>query len=124
MSPKRILLLGASKHIGFHVVEYLAPNPEKYSLFVLARSAASTIAEFKGKENVTFIQGDAKDEKVVSNAIHSTMNGQVDFVIVTVGMDPRFTHVLIVGGAVVFNKFLMPSVSDPTLWYRIISEVI
>jgi nucleoside-diphosphate-sugar epimerase len=117
MSPKRILLLGASKHIGFHVVEYLAPQPEKYSLFVLARSSASTIAEFEGKENVTFIQGDAKDENVVSNAIHSTMNGQVDFVIVTVGIDSHFSYVLIIGGALVFNKFLMPRISDPTLWY-------
>jgi NAD(P)-dependent dehydrogenase (short-subunit alcohol dehydrogenase family) len=89
MSPKRILLIGASKHIGFHVVEYLAPQPDKYALFVLARSAASSIANFKGKENVTFIQGDAKDEKTISDAINSTMNGNVDFVIASVGILPK-----------------------------------
>lgn len=115
MSPKRILLLGASKHIGLHVVEYLAPEPEKYTLFVLARSAASSIAEFKGKENVTFIQGDAKDEKVVGDVITTTMNGEVDFVIVTVGMI-LFRRKLMKGGSIVFNKFYMPRFSDSTLW--------
>ena len=89
MSPKRILLIGASKHIGFHVVEYLATEPDKYTLFVLARSPASSIANFKGKENVTFIQGDAKDEKTVSDVINSTMNGNVDFVIASVGILPK-----------------------------------
>jgi nucleoside-diphosphate-sugar epimerase len=85
---KRILLIGASKHIGFHVLEELAPQPEKYTLFVLARSSAATIAPFEGKENVTFIQGDAKDENIVSNAINSAMNGNVDVVVVTVGIPP------------------------------------
>jgi NAD(P)-dependent dehydrogenase (short-subunit alcohol dehydrogenase family) len=87
---KRILLIGASKHIGYHVLEELAPQPEKYTLFVLARSAAATIVPFNGKENVTFIQGDAKDETIVSNAINSTMNGDVDFVVVTVGISSFF----------------------------------
>jgi hypothetical protein len=87
---KRILLIGASKHIGFHVLEELALQPDKYTLFVLARSAAAAIAPFKGKESVTFIQGDAKDENVVGNAINSTMNGDVDFVVVSVGISPFF----------------------------------
>ena len=85
MTAKRILLIGASKHIGFHVLKELAPWSEKYTLFVLARSAAATIAPFKGKENVTFIQGDAKDEETVRKTIISTMKGQVDYVVVTVG---------------------------------------
>jgi short-subunit dehydrogenase len=93
MTTKRVLLLGASKHIGYHVLELLAPQPDKYSLFVLARSAAATIAPFQGKENVTFIQGDATDENTVSKVITSDMNGQVDFVIVTVGtVPPYFWH--------------------------------
>src|SRR5271155_5276175 len=89
MSAKRILCLGASKHIGYHVLEFLAPQTEKYTLFVLARSAPETIKPFKGKENITFIQGDATDLNTVENAIHSTMKGNVDFVIVTVGNSPR-----------------------------------
>jgi short-subunit dehydrogenase len=88
MSAKRILCLGASKNIGYHVLEFLAPQPEKYTLFVLARSSPETITPFKGKENVTFIQGDGTDLKTVENAIHSTMQGNVDFVIVTVGTFP------------------------------------
>jgi len=88
MAAKRILCLGASKHIGYHVLEFLAPQPEKYSLFVLARSAPETIKPFKGKENVTFIRGDATDLKTVNNVIHETMQGNVDFVIVTVGNSP------------------------------------
>ena len=85
MPAKRILLLGASKHIGYHVLDFLAPQPEKYTLFVLARSAPDTIAPFKGKENVTFIQGDAKNQTTVSDAVNSTMQGNVDFVISTIG---------------------------------------
>ena len=112
---KRVLLIGASKHIGFHVLEELASQPEKYTLFVLARSAAATIAPFNGKENVTFIQGDAKDETIVSNAINSTMNGDVDFIVVTVGISP-FSRRLILGGTIVYNKFFMPRFSDVTLW--------
>ena len=104
MPAKRILLLGASKHIGFHLLEYLAPQPEKYTCFVIARTAAEKIAQFKGKENVTFIQGDAKDVKTVSEAINSTMNEQIDFAVVTVG------------GTIVFNKYMMPKFSDLTLW--------
>lgn len=89
MAPKRILLLGASKHIGYHVLELLAPQPDIYTLFVFARSAPATIAPFNGKENVTFIQGDAKDENALGKAITSDMNGQVDFVIFTVGKNPN-----------------------------------
>ena len=85
MPAKRILLLGASKHIGYHVLELLAPHPEKYALFALARSAPDSIAPFKGKDNVTFIQGDAKNQTTVSNVVNSTMRGNVDFVISTVG---------------------------------------
>jgi hypothetical protein len=84
-TPKRILLLGASKHIGYHVLEQLAPESDKYTLFVLARSASSTITPFKGKENITFIQGDAKDQTTMEKVISSTMNGQVDFIVSTVG---------------------------------------
>ena len=113
---KRILLIGASRHIGFHILEELAPQPEKYTLFVLARSAAATIAPFNGKENVAFIQGDAKDEKIVSNAINSTMNGDVDFVVVTVGIPAFLVSWLILGGTIVYNKFFMPRFSDLTLW--------
>jgi NAD(P)-dependent dehydrogenase (short-subunit alcohol dehydrogenase family) len=86
MSAKRILLIGASRHIGYHVLEYLAPQPEKYALFVLARSPADKIAEFEGKKNVTFIQGDAKDKTVVNDAINNTMNGNVDFIVISVGI--------------------------------------
>ena len=82
---KRILLLGASKHIGFHVLEELAPQPENYQLFVIARTPAARIADFPGKQNVRFIQGDAKDEQTVSNVIYDIMQGRVDYVVVTVG---------------------------------------
>jgi len=99
---KRVLLIGASKHIGYHVLETLARQPEKYSCYVLARTPAAKITPFKGKENVTFIQGDAKDQKTVTNAIHA-MNGNIDFVIVTIG------------AALVFKKFIIPANSDPTL---------
>jgi NAD(P)-dependent dehydrogenase (short-subunit alcohol dehydrogenase family) len=116
---KRILLLGASKHIGFHVLEELAPQPEKYQLFVIARTPAARIAEFPGKTNVTFVQGDAKDETTVSNVIYDTMQGRVDYVVVTVGILPpksfqRDSHK---GGTIVFNKYFMPRFSDLTLWY-------
>jgi short-subunit dehydrogenase len=119
MAPKRILLLGASKNIGYHVLELLAPEPEKYTLFVFARSAAVNIAPFGGKENVTFIQGDAKDETALGNAITSDMNGQVDFVIFTVGRVPhlfRSEADFVLGSAFSFNKFMMPKMADPTLW--------
>jgi len=85
---KRILLLGASKHIGFHVLEELAPQPENYQLFVIARTPAARIADFPGKQNVRFIQGDAKDEQTVSNVIYDIMQGRVDYVVVTVGNPP------------------------------------
>lgn len=84
-NSKRILCIGASKHIGYHVLEYLAPEPEKYQLFVLARTPAEKIVPFKGKENVTFIQGDAKNEETVKRVITSEMQGRVDFVVITVG---------------------------------------
>lgn len=87
---KRILLLGASKHIGFHVLEELAPQPEKYQLFVIARTPAVNVANFPGKENVRFIQGDAKDQATVSKAIYETMQGNVDYVVVSVGSSPAF----------------------------------
>ena len=90
---KRILLLGASKHIGLHVLEELAPQPENYQLFVIARTPADKIEVFPGKENVHFIQGDAKDEQTVSNAIYGIMQGQVDYVVMTVGSLP-FPHEL------------------------------
>jgi NAD(P)-dependent dehydrogenase (short-subunit alcohol dehydrogenase family) len=85
MFPKRILLIGASKNIGFHVLETLAPQPDKYALFVLARSPEAKIAPFEGKDNVTFIQGDAKDEEVVADAVNNTMKGDVDFILISVG---------------------------------------
>ena len=117
MPAKRILLLGGSKHIGYHILEFLAPQPEKYALFVLARSAPDTIKAFKGKENVTFIQGDAKDSNTLNKAINSTMQGNVDFVISTVGNSlTSWERELISGGSIVYNKFFMPRISDPTLW--------
>ena len=83
---KRILLLGASKHIGYHILEELAPKKDEYALFVIARTPSDKIKPFNGKENVTFISGDAKDPQIVGNAVNSTMNGDVDFVIITVGI--------------------------------------
>jgi hypothetical protein len=100
---KRILLLGASKHIGLHVLEDLAPHPLQYQCFVIARTPADRIATFPGKENVRFIAGDAKDEKTVSKVIFETMQGRVDYVVMTVG------------GTIVFNSYFMPRFSDPTL---------
>jgi NAD(P)-dependent dehydrogenase (short-subunit alcohol dehydrogenase family) len=88
MVAQRILLVGGSKHIGFHILEFLAPQTEKYALFVLARTPADKIAPFSGKENVTFIQGDATDEATVNDVVTSTMKGDVDFVIMTVGIPP------------------------------------
>jgi NAD(P)-dependent dehydrogenase (short-subunit alcohol dehydrogenase family) len=88
MTAKRILLIGASKNIGYHILEYLAPQPDKYALFVLARTPAAKIVPFEGQENVTFVQGDGRDETTVGNVIHSTMQGNVDFVIITVGRRP------------------------------------
>ena len=85
-SPKRILLIGASKHIGFHCLEFLAPHPDKYTLFVLARTPSDKVVQFKGKENVTFIQGDATDQTQVEKALYETMNGNVDFIVSTVGI--------------------------------------
>jgi short-subunit dehydrogenase len=82
---KRILLIGASKHIGFHILEDIASQKDQYELFVLARTAKERIADFKGKENVTFIQGDAKDQNNVNNVINSTMQGRVDYIVVTIG---------------------------------------
>ena len=86
-NQKRILCIGASKHIGYHILEYLAPEPVKYQLFVLARTPAEKIVPFKGKENVTFIQGDAKNEETVKRVITSEMQGRVDFVVITVGIE-------------------------------------
>jgi len=102
---KRILLLGGSKHIGFHILEDIASQKDLYKLFVLARTPGDKVAAFPGKENVTFIQGDATDFKTVSNAVNDTMGGKIDFVIMTVG------------GDIVFNKFLVPKLANPTIWY-------
>jgi short-subunit dehydrogenase len=84
-SPKRILCIGASAHIGYHILEDLAPQPDKYELFVLARTPADKITPFKGKENVKFIQGDAKDEPTVRKVLTSDMQGRVDYIVITVG---------------------------------------
>jgi len=83
---KRVLLIGASKHIGFHILEEIASQKDKYELFVLARTPKDRIAEFNGKDNVTFIQGDAKDLNTVTNAINVTMQGKVDYIVITVGI--------------------------------------
>jgi len=85
-TPKRILCIGASKNIGYHILEDLAPQPERYQLFVLARTPAEKIAPFNGKENVRFIQGDGKDEDTVRRVITVDMQGRVDFVVITVGI--------------------------------------
>ena len=85
-SPKRILCIGASKHIGYHILEDLAPQPDKYQLFVLARTPADKIAPFLGKENVNFIQGDGKDEDTVRRVLTSDMESRADFVVITVGI--------------------------------------
>jgi len=85
---KRVLLIGASKHIGFHILEDIASQKDTYELFVLARTPKNRIAEFKGKENVTFIQGDAKDQSNVNNVINVTMQGNVDYIVITVGIFP------------------------------------
>ena len=103
---KRILLLGASKNIGLHVLEEIAPQKDLYELFVLARTPGDKVVAFPGKENVTFIQGDATDLKTVSDAVNNIMGGNVDFVVMTVG------------GDIVFNKFLVPKLSNPTIWYK------
>ena len=90
---KRILLIGASKHIGFHILEDIACQKDRYELFVLARTAKERIADFKGKENVTFIQGDAKDQNNVDNVINFTMQGKVDYIVITVGtLYPKNAH--------------------------------
>ena len=83
---KRVLLIGASKHIGFHILEDIANLKDEYELFVLARTPRERIPEFKGKENVTFIQGDAKDQNKVDNVINVTMQGNVDYIVITVGI--------------------------------------
>jgi nucleoside-diphosphate-sugar epimerase len=80
---KTILLIGASKHIGFHILEDIAPNKDNYSLHVLARTQSSSIPNFKGKENITFIQGDAKDPTTIQNTIASIP--KLDYIIITVG---------------------------------------
>ena len=100
---KRILLLGASKHIGYHIVEELAPQKSEYALFVIARTPADKITQFKGKENVTFIQGDAKDTQTVSNVVNSTMGGDVDFVIITVGISLLFQQLIKVAQSFLIN---------------------
>jgi nucleoside-diphosphate-sugar epimerase len=84
-AAKRVLLIGASKHIGYHVLEMLATQPDEYTLFVLARTPAASIAPFKGKENVTFVKGDAKDLTTVKDILQNTMNGNIDYIICTVG---------------------------------------
>jgi fibrillarin-like rRNA methylase len=84
---QRILLIGASKNIGYHILQDLAPQPTKYTLHVLARSNPSTIPPFKGKENITFIQGDAKDPTTIQNTITSI--GTPDYIIITVGNPPH-----------------------------------
>ena len=86
MTTKNILLLGGSKHIGHHVLEILAPRPDEYKLFCIARSSPDTIESFTGKENVNFVQGDAKSVDTVDNVVRNVMGGKVDFVIITVGM--------------------------------------
>ena len=87
-------MLGASKHIGYHILEYIASETDKYTLFVLARTPAAKIESFQGKENVTFIQGDARDESTVSKIFNETMQGNVDFVIVTVGILVFHVHIV------------------------------
>lgn len=78
-------MIGASKHIGFHILEDIASQKDTYELFVLARTPKERIVEFKGKENVTFIQGDAKDQNKVNSVLNNTMQGNVDYIVVTVG---------------------------------------
>jgi NAD(P)-dependent dehydrogenase (short-subunit alcohol dehydrogenase family) len=85
MGIKRILCIGASKHIGYHILEELAPKPDQYKLFVLARTPSDKISAFNGKENVTFISGDAKNEETVRRVVETEMQGQVDYVLITVG---------------------------------------
>jgi NAD(P)-dependent dehydrogenase (short-subunit alcohol dehydrogenase family) len=104
VSPKRILLIGASKNIGFHCLEFLAPHPDKYTCFVLARTPADKVALFDGKTNVTFIQGDATDQNVVEHALYDVMRGNVDFIVCTVGSDIGYT------------KLGMPRMANPELW--------
>jgi short-subunit dehydrogenase len=84
-AAKRVLLIGASKHIGYHVLEMLATQPDEYALFVLARTPAASIASFKGKENVTFVKCDAKDLTTVKDILQNTMNWDIDYIICTVG---------------------------------------
>lgn len=103
VSPKRILLLGASKHIGFHCLEFLAPHPDKYTLFVLARTPANQVASFNGKENVVFIKGDATDQATVENAIYTIMNGRIDVIVCTVGSSVKY-------------KYGIPTIANPDLW--------
>jgi len=86
MAIKRILCIGASKNIGYYILEELAPQRDQCQLFVLARTPASNIQPFVGKENVTFISGDAKNEETVNKVINSDMQGQVDYIVITVGI--------------------------------------
>jgi short-subunit dehydrogenase len=86
MAIKQILCIGASKNIGYHILERLAPKSEQYKLFVLARTPASSITPFVGKDNVTFVSGDAKKEENIRKVINSDMQRKVDYVVISVGI--------------------------------------
>ena len=59
LSPKRILVTGATGFIGGKLVEYLAQFPEKYHPIATGRNPQK--ASFLQKRNITFIMGDLSD---------------------------------------------------------------